>query len=443
MQNTPHAQPARQISLWDGICLIVGIMVGAGIFESSPQVARNAPNETALVLLWIAGGLLSLLGAVTYAGLGRAIPQVGGDYAYLKQGFGERVGFWYAWTMLTVVRPGNLGAMAYVFAHYAQQIAPLGSSGLVFYAAGAIILLSLLNALGTRQGKGIQNWLTSTKVIGIGILVALALGMTAGPVDTATPAAPAQVSWIGALIFVLFAYGGWNEIAFVTAELKNPEKNLPRALVLGTLAVTVLYTVVNLGFLHALGFSGLQNADAVAHTIAATRLWGWGGVFVSVLIAVSALGAVHGMIFSGARIYYAMGQDHPLFSRLGEWSERGAPLWSIAAESSITVALMILFSQTRSGFESLVLYTTPLFWFFTGFVCIAAFRLPGVKAHIPGYPWVPLAFFLISVFLFVVSVQYAYENGSSEILWSIGLLLAGVVLERVEAWRRGPRIAVE
>jgi basic amino acid/polyamine antiporter, APA family len=433
------SQPAREITLFDSICLIVSIMVGTGIFESSPAVAQNTTGSSQLLLVWVIGGTLSLLGAFTYSALACKYPETGGDYVFLKRAFGPRMSFIYAWTMLTVVRPGNIGAMAYVFARYAQQVFPLGNRGMLIYACGSILLASGLNLLGTREGKGITNGLTVAKVLGLLLLVGVAWGSSHPPMpEVVTPLGPP--SFTLALIYVLFAFGGWNEIAFVAAEVKNPQRNLFLALVGGTAAVTVLYLVVNLTFLHSVGFEGLQQNEAVAHTIASHGLNALGGVFVSTLIAVSALGTLHAMIFSGARIYYAMGQDHPLFSPLGTWSERGTPFWSIFTESAITLALMALFSQTPSGFESLILYTTPLFWVFMALVAVATFRLlKGETSRVAGYPFTPIAFLATCFFMLGMSMQYAYENGSKEILWSLLILAAGVVLERVESIRQKHR----
>ncbi len=431
MQN----QPARQISLFDGICLVVGIMVGTGIFESSQSVAQNTSGPAWLIAVWVLGGVLSLVGALTYAGLAQSYPETGGDYVYLKRAFGERLSFLYAWTMLAVVRPGNLGAMAYVFARYAEKLFPLGERGMFIYATASILCLSGLNLLGTREGKRIQNFLTITKVLGLLFLVVVALSSTeAAPASVVSNTEP---SFALALIFVLFAYGGWNEISFVAAEVKNPERNLFRTLVLGTLAVTGLYLFVNFTFLRALGFDGLRQSEAVAHTIASAHFHAWGGNLVSLLIALSALGVIHGMIFSGARIYYAMGKDHRLFSRLAEWSDRGTPWFSIVVESAITLGLMALFSQNRSGFESLVLYTTPLFYGFLMLVGWSTFRLKRPEnARAIAHPLAPLLFIGTCLFMLGMSAHYAWENASAEILWSLGILGLGILIERIEFFRQ-------
>ncbi len=427
-----NAHPTKQISFFDGVCLIIGIMVGAGIFESSPAVAQHSPGASWLIALWTFGGVLSVLGALTYAGLATAFPETGGDYAFLKRAFGHRFSFYYAWSMLTVVRPGSIGAMAYVFARYANQLFPLGPHGLFLYACGCVVAVSVLNILGTRESRGVQDVLTTAKVLGITFLLLICLGISHGEVSLAATE-PGTPSLALALIFVLFAYGGWNEIAFVASEVKDPERNLSRVLITGTVLVTILYVALNLGFLKAVGFEGLRQSDAVAHTIAHQSLSHYGAIFVSSLIAVSAFGAVHGMVFSGARIYYAMGQDHRLFHKLGQWSKRGTPFWSILTESVITLALMTFFSRSSSGFESLVLYTTPLFWVFMTAVGVSVFRLlgagkPGGKARILWHPWTTLLFISTCLFMLVMSLQYAYANVSSEILWSLAILAVAVPL---------------
>ncbi len=421
-------QPTRQISLFDAVCLIAGIMIGAGIFESSPAVAQNTSSASMLLLVWLVGGALSLLGAFTYAGLAQAFPETGGDYVYLKRAFGKRLSFVYAWSMLAVVRPGNIGAMAYVFARYADAVYPLGKNGLFIYASASVLLISALNLLGTRESKAIQNGLTVAKVGGIILLVGLAF--TRPPIELSAETIPTNPSFTLALIYVLFAYGGWNEIAFVAAEVKNPQRNLFRALVGGTFVVAGIYFLVNCAFLYSLGFEGLRQSSAAAHVLASHTLSQTGGALVSALIAVSAWGALHGMIFSGARIYYAMGQDHRLFSRLGVWSENGTPVWSILTESGITLALMAAFAGSPSGFESFILFTTPLFWLFMVAVALAAFRLlRGPQSR----PLASALFLATGCFMLFMSLKYAADNLAIEVLGSVVILVLGVALERVES----------
>ncbi len=318
--SAPLDAPRRELTLFDSTCIIVGIIIGAGIYRSSPDVARLAPNATWLIGLWLLGGALSLIGALCYAELATAYPQEGGDYVYLTRAFGRRVGFLFAWCQLWIVRPGSIGAMAYAFAEYANRIWPRAEGGraayvLVMYAAGSIVVLTAVNILGVREGKWTQNVLTTAKVLGLAAIVAVGF-LYAAPASTQQPATAHGIlrpflADIGlAMIFVLFTYGGWNEMAYVAAEVKEPRKNILRALLVGTLAVTAIYVLVNLAFLHALGLDGARHAT-VAADVLELGIGPWAGLAISLLICISALGAINGQIFTGARIYYAMGSRAP------------------------------------------------------------------------------------------------------------------------------------
>jgi len=443
----PVAAPKRQLTLFDSTSIIVGIIIGAGIYESTPLIARGAGGPSMLVGVWVLGALLSLVGALCYAELGTMYPREGGDYVYLSRAFGRPVGFLFAWAQLWVVRPGSIGAMAYIFARYANQLVPLGGSpggglpdaqALLVYALASILILSGVNILGVREGKWTQNILTTTKVVGllavfaVGLLVVAPNGQPASAASAATP----DVGWTSfklAMIFVLFAYGGWNEMAYVAAEVRNPQRNILVALILGTVAVGIVYLLVTLAFLHALGYQGVVHSEAVAAEVLKPALGDWGARFISILICVSALGAVNGQIFTGARIYYAMGKDHRLYAKLGQWSARfGTPAWSLVIQALITTGLVVGFGLTKNGFESMVKFTTPVFWLFLVLVGVGLFvlrfREPNVARpyRVPGYPITPILFCLSSLFMVYSSLTHAIEEKSWEAIWAVGVLLVGV-----------------
>lgn len=437
------AAPRRELTLLDSTCIIVGVIIGAGIYRSSPDVAQRAPDAVWLIGLWLIGGALSLIGALCYAELATAYPAEGGDYVYLGRAFGRRVGFLFAWCQLWIVRPGSIGAMAYAFAEYANQIWPRAEGDsrttmLAIYAAGSIVVLTVVNILGVREGKWTQNVLTVAKLLGLAVIVAVGL-LFAAPIAAAPIAVPSSGghAWadIGlAMIFVLFTYGGWNEMAYVAAEVKEPRKNILRALLIGTLAVTAIYVLVNLAFLHALGLAGTRHA-APAADVLELAVGPWAGQVISLLICISALGAINGQIFTGARIYYAMGSDHRLYAPLGRWNaRRGTPIWSLVIQGVITLALVIWFGLGREGFESMVKFTTPVFWFFLMLVGAAVFvlrwREPEIDRpyRVPGYPVTPLVFCLSSIYMVHASLTYAVQNRSWEALWSIAILLVGVAM---------------
>ncbi|HEX2971517.1 MAG TPA: amino acid permease [Tepidisphaeraceae bacterium] len=429
--------PKRQLTLFDSTCIIVGIILGASIYESTPSIASNVPSALWLVGIWVIGGVISLIGAMCYAELATTYPLAGGDYVYLTRAFGGRMGFLFAWAQLWVVRPGSVGAMAYVFARYANEMWPLGrgAGALMAYAVGSIVVLTLINIVGAREGKWTQNLLTTVKALGLVVIVAMGL-IFAVPSASETPApGSGRVDFRFALILILYAYGGWNEMAYVAAEVREPQRNILRSLLLGTLAVTLIYVLANVAFVHALGLQGVRNSGAVAADVLRLGLGQWGGRIISLLICLSALGAINGMIFTGARITYAMGTEHRLYAWLGAWNERrGTPVRSLMIQAVITLALVIGFGRTQSGFGSLVNFTTPVFWIFFLLVGASLFVLrvqePGIMRpyRVPGYPVTPGLFCASSLFMLYASLSYAMENRSAEGLWAIGILLVGGML---------------
>jgi basic amino acid/polyamine antiporter, APA family len=439
----PSAAPRPELTLFDSTCIIVGIIIGVGIYCTSPAIARLAPSATWLIGLWLLGGALSLAGALCYAELATAYPQAGGDYVYLTRAFGSKVGFVFAWCQLWVVRPGSIGAMAYAFAEYANRVWPraegdLGTYVLTTYAATAIVALTVVNVLGVREGKWTQDVLTTAKVLGLTAIVAAGFRYVA-PAAATPAAAPSSadpsLANIGlAMIFVLFTYGGWNEMAYVAAEVKEPRKNILRALLIGTLAVTVIYVLVNVAFLHALGLAGARHSTAAVDVLE-LGIGPWAGLAMSLLICISALGAINGQILTGSRIYYAMGSEHRLYAWLGRWNaRRGTPVCSLLVQGAITLALAIWFGLGTDGFERMVKFTTPGFWFFLMLVGLSVFvlrrREPAVARpyRVPGYPLIPFLFSLSCAFMVYASVAHAVQYRSWEALWSIGVLLVGVAM---------------
>ncbi|MGA2032065.1 MAG: amino acid permease [Thermoguttaceae bacterium] len=432
------AAPRRQLTLLDSTSIIVGIIIGSGIYRSSPLIAGSVPNTAWLIGVWILGGLLSLVGALCYAELANAYPREGGDYVYLTRALGRKMGFLFAWSQLWIVRPGSIGLLAYVFASYANQLRPVGNGppALMAYAVLAVLLLTAINLLGLREGKWTQNLLTVIKILGLAAIVVV--GLCAASPAAAPAATMRQPDYRTAMIFVLFTYGGWNEMAYVGAEVRDPAKNILRALVLGTTAVTVIYVLVNLAFVHALGFAGVGRSQAVAADVLRTALGPWGAKAISVLICISALGAINGMIFTGARIYFAMGSDHRRFAWLAAWNaRRDTPVRSMLVQAAIVLALVVGFGWSKDGFETLTYFTTPVFWIMFLLVGASLFVLRYREPHaprpyrVPLYPLTPAIFCLSSLFMVYASMSWAIDNKSYEALWSIGLLAVGLALSFV------------
>jgi amino acid transporter len=324
----------------------------------------------------------------------------------------------------------------------------------LIYAVGAVVVLSGLNLLGVRAGKWTQNLLTLVKFAGLLAIIAVGMRFSADrapPADTPVPAEhsalpatsePAPAGNLGlALILVILAYGGWNEMPYVSAEVRNPQKNILRALVLGTLAVAAVYIAVNLAFVHALGLAGLQQSKAVAADVLSLRIGPRAGNFISVLICITALGGINGMIFTGARILYALGTEHRFFTWLGQWSSRtDAPARPLIIQAAVSVALIIGFGWNRDahGFENSVAFYSPSFWLFLYLVGHSLFVLrarssgPARTYRVPFYPVVPLLFCLASAYMFFESLDYAFGQTPWGLAASGAVLGIGAILSFVE-----------
>ena len=242
-----EASPKKELGLFDSTCIIVGIIIGAGIYETAPTVAACMGSWWGTLAIWIVGGLLALAGALCYAELATAYPREGGDYVYLSRGYGKWAGYMFGWSQLMIVRPGDIALMGFVFGRYASKLYPFAYSSMA-YSALAIILLTGINIIGVKKGKWTQNILTSLKAAGLVFIVVagiLAPGAQAGGEAGGETGGFNMGGLQLGLILVLFTYGGWNEMAYVAAEVKRPERNIVRALVTGTATVMVLYILVN------------------------------------------------------------------------------------------------------------------------------------------------------------------------------------------------------
>jgi len=462
---SPADQPRRVLSLVDSTSIIVGIIIGSAIYEISPLVASSAGGwaehlldswvsrrgglppsaaqldfaaTAAIIGVWVVGGIVALLGAMCYAELGTAYPQAGGTYVYLSEALGRSVGFAFAWAEFWIVRPGNIGAVAFVMARYGGQLLPASAHRIahldLYLAAGAILGLAALNAAGLRAGTWTQNLLTACKIVGLVAIILTALTLVPPPADaTLPPSAGGNLPL--ALILIMFAYGGWADMSFVAAEVRDPARNIFRALLLGTAAVVLIYVTINLAFLHALGLGGLARSQAVAAEVLSRRFGGWGSRAISLLVVVSCLGGINGMLFTGARVYYALGTHHPTFRWLGDWNATsGVPLRSLAVQTLVTLGLVIGFGLYPGGFGKLVVFTGPFYWGFIALVGVALVVLrlrgdspPGAAYRVPLFPVTPLLFALTSGAMVYSAIVYAVQNPAYEALWAVVVIAVGIV----------------
>ena len=433
MQPTPK----KELSLLDSTCLIVGIIVGVGIYQMAPDIAKGTASAWGVLGIWLAGGVLSLCGALGYAELASAWPREGGDYVYLTRAYGRWAGFLFGWIQLVIVRPGDIAVVAFAFATYGAALYdPLPSAErsvtLRLYACAAVAALTAINILGVKAGKWAQNVLAIVKALGLLAIVGVAVLAPAGrPVAEAFGPLP----WSLALIFVLFTFGGWNEMAYVAAEVRNPSRNIVRALVLGTAAVTALYLLVNGAFLYTLGYGGLAASKAVAADSIATVFPEVGGRLISALVCVSALGAVNGLVFTGARISYAVGAEHRAFRAVGQWHPRtGTPVRALLLQGGIAMTLILVLGS----FVGAILYTAaPVYLFYLATslaVVVLRLKEPGVERpyRVTAYPLPIIVFSAACAFLIYSAVDYkpwvAVGSGA--------ILLLGLPIYWLTSWRR-------
>ncbi|VGO20911.1 APC family permease [Pontiella sulfatireligans] len=424
--------PVKALSLFDSTCIIVGIIIGAGIYETTPMVAVCMGGWGGTMAAWLAGGLLALCGALCYAELATTYPSQGGDYVYLSRAYGPWAGFLFGWSQLAVIRPGDIALMAFVFARYASTLyAPVPNMG-TFYAVGAVAVLTVINILGVRESKWTQNALTVVKAAGLLFIVAVGL---AAPGAAHVPAS-GSITGGGlklAMILVLFTYGGWNEMAYVAAEIRNPQKNIVRALVFGTVAVATLYLLANGAFLHALGYAGMAGSEAVAVDVVATRMPGVAARLIAVIICISALGAVNGLIFTGARISYALGTGHKVFQGLGKWHPKlGTPMAALALQGLLSMVIVLV----AGSFVDTILYSAPAVWLFFLATGLSLFRLRKKEASIPRpfkaplYPVVPILFCAACVFMLFSSASYAFAEKPVGLLALLSVMAASALFWR-------------
>lgn len=456
------------IGLWDAVSIIVGIVIGAGIYETAPLVFSNVGTPLAALGVWALGGVLSLVGACCYAELASAYPRSGGDYVYLTRAFGRGAGFLFGWTQLAVVLTGSIGMMAYVFADYAVVACSLAPESSAWLAALAVIVLTALNLASLSVGRVMQNVLSAVKVLGLGAIVLAGFLHGDGQRALAAPERTGDgATSLGlALILVLYTYGGWNDAAFVAADVRDRRRNLPRALLFGTAIVSLVYLLVNAAFLAALGLERARASDAIASDALALAFGSDAGRVIALLVMISALSAVNGMIFTGSRLHASLGADYSALAWLGRWRVQGRPRGALLAQAAVSLALIGLCGTQpgrasidavavragfapvewsgHGGFDTLFRCTAPVFWAFFFLTSVALFvlrvREPGRARpfRVPLYPVVPLLFSAMCLYMLYSAVAYA------GVLTLLGVILT---LSGLPFWlassRRPPPISEE
>lgn len=430
------ASPALKptLSVVDASAIVVGMVIGAGIFETPTLVAQNTGSQGVILFAWLLGGIASLIGALCYAELTTAYPHPGGDYHYFMRAFGTNIAFLFAWARMTVIQTGSITLFAYAFGDYASQILPLGSYSSAIYAALCIAILTGLHILGVRQGKWTQNFLTLATVLGLALVIIAGMITVAGttPVPNGAPTNNGGAFGL-AMVFVLLTYGGWNEAAYISAEVQDARHNMVKTLLLSIAVIAGLYMLVNFAYIHGLGIAGVANSKAVAADLMRRVFGEVGAKLISFIVAVTALSSINATIFTGARTNFALGQDFRSFSLLGRWSDRRhTPTNALLIQGAIALGLVLLGTITHEGekgFETMTAYTSPVFWCFFLLSGIALFTLRQREPNtprtfqVPGYPITPLIFCAICGYLLYSSITYASSQA-----YSIGAIVGITVM---------------
>ena len=427
--------PRRQLTVWHAASVCVGMVIGAGIFKTTPLAASFVSSDLELMIAWTVGGLLSLVGALCFAEMAAAFPDPGGDYFFLRKAYGDKVGFLFAWSRFAVIHTGSMAMLGFVFGDYLTALLPLGEYGSALCATTIIVLLTAVNLAGIRFGISTQVTLMIVVFLGLAGVVVAAVWLTFADPTLVAPATPASITphtQLGmAMVFVFLAYGGWSDAATLSAEMVDTKHGITRALFVGMLMVTILYLLVNGAFLQVLGLERLAASAAPAADVMLVVFGKAGQVFMVTIVALTSISVTNAILIAGPRTTYAAARDTHALRRLGSWHvDRGTPAAAIVATSGVALALVAFGTYTRGGFETMVDYLSPVYWFFLLLSGIAVIvlrrRYPDVPRpfRVPLYPLLPILFALSSAYVLVSSLIYVKVGAVVGVI----VLFVGVLL---------------
>lgn len=419
----------RALGLMDCAFLVIGAVIGSGIFLTPGGIARMTRSVSAIFLVWILGGVLSYCGALAHAELGAAFPKAGGIYVFLREAYGRRTAFLYGWCVFFVVVTGSIATLASAFAIYLAYLVPLSPWILKSLAVGVILVLTWINCLGVRSAAWVQNLLT---VIKIGSLVGIALVLFSSGKGSfqhfdGAPVSAAGVPWsaVGmAMIAVLWAYDGWHLLTFAAGEVKNPSRNITGGLLLGMLVVIALYLTVNVSYLYILPFAALSGSSRVASDALEHAIGPMGGTLVAVAILISITGAMNSNILGGPRVYFAMAREGLFFKSAAYVS----PRYQVPTISILLNGVWASFLALVGSFEQLFSYVIFVSWIFfaLGAAAVIVLRRKRPELERPykvwGYPWVPLAFIVVAAAIVLNTVVNDFKNS----FWGLLVVLTGL-----------------
>ncbi len=435
----------RTLRLRDLLLLFIGSVIGSGIFLTPGLIFRQLDGSVGLSLLvWLAGGVLSLLGALTYAELAACNPEAGGLYCFIRDGFGRLPAFLYGWCLFLVIASGSVAALARAFSRYLAEIIPLTPWASTIVAVAMIAVVTAVNIWGTRKSADLQNWTTLLKV---GIIVVLSIVLLAlGHHVRAIPSAMGTTrhgltlfsSFGLAMIAVLWAYEGWQFGTYSAGEVVDPQRSFPRAFLAGSLLLAGLYMIAVLAYLVALGPAAATASDAIAATAVGEVLGPWAGKLVALTILVSTFSATNSVILTAPRVFYAMAHDDLFFKKLAVVHERfRTPAFAIVALGVWSAVL------TCAGkFSELIGGVIFIGWIFYGLGAAAIFPIRRASAgrpipyRVPGYPWTPFIFVLVAAAIVGNAIYLAFRDPSQFKNLAVAILLFLIGLPAYFFWRK-------
>jgi basic amino acid/polyamine antiporter, APA family len=456
------ATPRAALSTFDGAMIVCGIVIGGGIFALPPLVAATAGSLFWMYGVWIIGAVLTLAGTLCYAELATTFPHAGGDYHFLTRAFGRDLSFFFGWARVAVITTGATAVHAFIFGDYASRILPLnrlldaagspghelasGNLSSAIYAALIVLVLTILNIVGLKESSRTQNVVTTLLIVGMGLVAfggyqspaVHTAGAAAGP---AGPLRPPLAQLGQALVFVLFAFGGWNEAAYISSELRGGRRTVLVALLAAIAVITVVYLVFVAALASGLGFEGLKASHAPAADVAQRGFGEFGQTLIASVVCLSVLASCNATMIVGARSNYALGQDWPIVSFMSQWNrERDTPVAAFVVQGAITLGLVAFAAFQPSGVRAMVEFTAPVFWFFFMLAGVALMVLRRKFAHVPRpfavpfYPAVPLLFIATCVFLLWSSLAYAQSQHAIQV--SFLVMAAGLAAWIIARFKR-------
>jgi amino acid transporter len=407
---------------FSAIALIVGIVVGAGIFKTPSLVAAISGDAGWALVLWVVGALISIAGALCYAELCTAYPNAGGDYHFLQRAFGRDLSFMYGWSRATIINTGSIALLAFVFGDYMSTLVPLGTYSSAIWALGVVVMLTLVNVVGLHASSRVQMLLTVLEVLGLLAVVVAGFWVDA-PASGAISwfvQAPAPAQWGLCLVFVLLTFGGWNESAYVSAELRGGPRTMVWVIVASMAALTAIYLLVNLALLMGLGLKGLASSKTAASDLLGLAFGPWAHKALGLFVAIAALTSINATMIVGARTNFAVGRDWNALRKLGQWQ-------------------LQLGSPEADGFSAMVEFTAPVFWGFLFLVGLSVIWLRQTDGQterpfkVPLYPLLPLIFCSACAWLTYSSITYAISQKAIHV--SMWLIASGVLALLLLRWR--------